>query len=89
MKEGKVWKRKNIKKSLILLQEGHLRGLIIRRFPLGLASIDFLFLQIGKSSFQVLFRKGFQDCVLIIFLFFLIVVVFIGVLDRSSSRICG
>lgn len=39
---------------------------------------------IGKSSFQVLYRKGILDCVMIISRFFLI-----GVPDRSSLRICG
>jgi hypothetical protein len=71
------------------LQEGRLRGLIIRRIPLGFTLIDFLYLLIWKSSFQVLCIKGFLDCVLIIFRFFLIVEAFTRVLDRSSLRMCG
>jgi hypothetical protein len=51
--------------------------------------IDFLCPLIRKSSFQVLSKKSFLACVMIISRFFLIVEAFIGVPDRSSLRICG
>jgi len=47
------------------LQEGRLRGPIIRISHIGVVLIGFLFLQIGKSSFQVYSKKGFIDCALI------------------------
>jgi hypothetical protein len=82
-------RRRDTHSWLVTFQLGIFRGLIIRRFPLGLVLIGFLFLQIEKSSFQVYSKKGFIDFALITSLFSLIMVVFNGVLDHSSLRICG
>jgi hypothetical protein len=64
---------------------GHLLGLIT---PLG-QELTILLSSDGKPSILVCFRRGLLDYALTISLFYLVVAVFKGVKNRSSSGICG